>query len=482
MAMSAVELGIRSPIVAGKVKISPEHLSRGVICSTRPIMYKGAEIGSTVVPHPIFMGADGMGGFMGRIHTEDGLRIGGIAQIAAGIDKKDVATDIGTRLGLNHFYTEAGDPAWNAFLDTHQLTVISTPNMFHLPHLQSIFSRDDAAFRFAYCEKPIANTEEQARLIALLERANPGRIGVVSQNMVWDQILELSNEVRQGNITNIFDGEYVYKQDWFNWGVGANWRAEREEGALPVSEGGIGKLLDILIHAIGTMRFTTGMRVKAVEFAKVHEIIKERSADASATYGEGDMGASAGMVKVGGDTRYHGDDALDAIVTLENGANIRIRIAQCKPGEKNSFYFNLSGFKNGEATTVSFDTDNPDLLTTSNLGNSKVIDARNPGNMSYMDNMADWIVQGLDINKKGIGWFTPVRHGQGWKEVHKRQMMAFALYCQRVHHGLQGPETRSDLFFVPTALENWYDMRAIKAIYEAATSGKRTEVSYDLAA
>jgi len=368
----------------------------------------------------------------------------------------------------------------NAFFRNHVLTIGATPNEFHLKNMLDIFGRRDASERFALFEKPLADTVENAWEIALLEQKFPGRIGIVSQNHLWDMVLELRHRILNGDIGDIFEGEFVYEQDWLNWKQGANWRVYRGESDA-VCDGGIGKLNDILIHAISTLRFVTGMKIKAVETAKVHEIITERG-DGGGTFAKAEQGTVQGVVKVGGSTAFHGDDAMEAIVTLENGARIRVRIAQSVPGEKNSFHFRLSGRKGDEGKSVSFDTDNADVLTTSDLSNRRVIEVRDPGVLAYVDDVADWIREGLCMNNPPVRFFTPPRHGQGWREIHRRQLMAFALYCQRVWHGLQDVDTRKDLFFVPTALESFYDLKAIKAMYEAAASGKRTEIEYPLAA
>jgi predicted dehydrogenase len=303
---------------------------------------------------------------------------------------------------------------------------------------------------------------------------------VVSQNRWWDMNLEGRHMIQNGDIGDTVEAEVEYLQDWMNWGCPAYWRTVKGVGGedMELADGGIGKLLDIAQHAVDIVTWVAGMRIAKVENAFVRQNVMEREdPSGGGTFVQG-SGEKA-KVKVGPGTKFLGDDTIIVVATLANGATLKVTVTQTQAGHKNHLKWRFYGTKG----SLEFDTDMAEILKHYGFGNRMEVINRSPGALASRDSMASWLQEGLRIlNTKNapFAWYTPDMHGQGWREVHRRGLLSFALYAQLRHHGILGAENRKDLFMVPTAEEAWAAMRAIKAMYLAAASGRSQDVTYDL--
>jgi len=439
----------------------------------------GTDLGITINSNPISVGAAGAGGMMGPYHLDDmqNLRI---SKVVALIDKgahtytdkegrehvKNIAREMAAAYGVEKaFYLEGKDAAWNAFLDTHLLTVLSGPNNVHAQQIESIFGRADADKRFVYSEKPLANSLEGAISIAEVDKARPGRIGVVSQNRMWDMLLEARHMIANGVIGEIQNFEIEYQQDWMNPGTPAVWRIEKGVGGElgPDLKGNLGKLIDIMYHAVDTLQFVTGQNISGVHSAYIINAVNEREPAGGKTFGA--AGVAKRKVPVGGDSPYHGDDVISTIMQLAGGAIGDMKISQTNAGQKNALRFRVYGSKG----SLEFTTDNAnDLVHYDGFGNVKKVITRDPNALQYTSTLPDWYLEGLRMNNPPFEMHTPPKHDQGWRNVHKRQALAFALYAQLVTNGQIGLGERSKLYVVPTVAEALNNMKVMKTAYEVA--------------
>ncbi|MFH1396892.1 MAG: Gfo/Idh/MocA family oxidoreductase [archaeon] len=438
-----------------------------------------AVVGVELNHSPIDVGEAGAGGMMGPYHAAD-LNDGRIANLESVFDFPNVANEIGAAYGANkafHYFGEKtpedaakSAASFDAFLDTHLLTVLSGPNNVHVTQAEAIFDREDADSRFVYSEKPPANDLEGATKLAELEQAHPGHIGVVSQNRMWDMVLEAKHLIANGYFDEITDFEGEYQQDWMV-GCPAVWRIEKGIGGEkgPDEAGNLGKLIDIGHHIYDTLGFVTGKKIDAVRGAYVKTTVHERAAADGATFGAG--GEEAEMVPVGGDTKYHGDDVLTAQLELEGGVTGNVKVSQTNGGNANRMWFRIYGVKDGQARSISFTTDDANTLTHYE-GDNTISQTRNPGNLAYRTNLAGWIKEGLRLDSPPVEGDTPPKHDQGWRDAHRKQAQAFALYAQLITNGVISTENRSDLYMVPTAAEARDVVSAMKATYQMAAEQK----------
>ncbi len=460
---------------------------------------KQGELGVKLSFAPISAGVAGAGGMMGPYHVAD-LQHNRISNVVAVYDLENTARDIAGAYGVPmafFFKEEKGSEAYNtrafnAFLNTHLLTVISGPNNVHAPQAEAILSRSDADKRFIYTEKPSSNSLEGAIRLAQLEQEHPGQIGVVSQNRMWDMLLEAKHMIANGAIGKMQYSEIEYQQDWMNPGTPTVWRTLKGIGGElgPDNEGNLGKLIDIIYHAIDTLMFVTGQKVSSVINAYIQNHVSERVPG-----GGGPFGAkveASGKVRVGGDSPFHGDDVINSLVELENGAKAQVIVSQTNAGHKNMLRFRVYG-ENG---SIEFNTDNANEMVVYGFSAKRTVITRSSGDLTYPITLPNWYHDGMrtlmKVVDEGKGlelkvggpfeYHTPPKHDMGWRDAHKKQALALALYAQLVTNGLIDKSERNKLYVVPTAFEAFTVMRVMKSMYETAAKQKdqKLAVSYNL--
>ncbi|MDP2926302.1 MAG: Gfo/Idh/MocA family oxidoreductase [Nanoarchaeota archaeon] len=423
---------------------------------------------------PIRVGISGCGGMMGPYHTEDLQSNPRIATVAAVYDARDVAIDVARTYGVpNAFFMENLDvtkdqATFSRFLKTHKLTVISGPNNVHAPQAEAVFKTEDADKRFVYVEKPPANSLEGAIGLIVLDSKHPGQIGIVSQNRMWTMMLEARQMIQEGVIGNMVRSQVEYEQDWMGPDCPAYWRALKGIGGELGHDdlGNLGKLVDIAYHAVDSLEFMTSRNVVTVRNAYIQNVVKERKLPAGG--GTFQKGGEELRIPVGGDTQYHGDDVMDAVLELDNGAIVDLRVSQTNAGHKNMLRVRAYGNKG----SLEFNTDNANDLVLYGYGNKAETITRDPGALTYLKNIAPWLREGLAMNNPPFRYFTPSKHDEGWRDVHRKQALAFALYAQLVAQKELSSDNRKDLFVVPTAQEALHVMQTLKAIYRTAANQK----------
>jgi len=265
-----------------------------------------------------------------------------------------------------------------------------------------------------------------------------------------------------------------------NAGTPIVWRMAKGEGGElgPDDSGKLGKLIDIAYHALDTLQFVTQDSMTAVNGSVINNIVKERDDPAGAAATFGGSAGSAGKVEVGGDTPYHGDDVLSANVTLGSKYNGDIKVTQTNAGQMNMLKLRIYGSKG----SIEFNSDDANTLKLYDFDGTHKVISRNPGNLTYVNQLADWYTDGMAMlternaedaeEAPGVKhvtapfrYNTPPKHDQGWRDVHRKQAQAFALYAQLVQQGQLKEENRGDLYMVPTAAESLNVMQGLKAIY-----------------
>lgn len=224
------------------------------------------------------------------------------------------------QLGWQEYATD-----WRAVVvrDDIGLVDISTPGDSHF----EIAMAAAEAGKHLWCEKPLANTLDEARQMqAAVERA--GVIGMVNFNYRRVPAIQLAKQlIDQGRLGTIHHWRAVYLQDWIvDPDFPLVWRLRKEQA-------GSGALGDIGAHITDLARFLIG------EISEVNGLlstfIKERPLP----------GAMSGLSATGSD--QHGqvtvDDAALFLARFENGAVGSFEATRFATGRKNFNSFEING-------------------------------------------------------------------------------------------------------------------------------------------
>ncbi|MGP9606219.1 Gfo/Idh/MocA family protein [Glutamicibacter sp. 287] len=180
------------------------------------------------------------------------------------------------------------------------------------------------AGKHVLCEKPLANTVEQAeRMAAAAERA--ASCGV--QTMVGftyrrvPAVSFMRQLIQQGVLGEIQQVRASYRQDWLvDPSAPLSWRLQQDQA-------GSGALGDIGAHAIDLVQFTTGLHTQ--EVSGVLQTITEHRPHAD--------GSGFGQVSV--------DDLALFTGRLSNGALASFEASRVATGRKNALSIEISGSK-----------------------------------------------------------------------------------------------------------------------------------------
>ncbi len=189
------------------------------------------------------------------------------------------------------------------------------------------------AGKHVLCEKPLANTVEEAEaMAAAAERAaaNGIRAMVGFTYRRVPAITFLRDLIAEGVVGEIQQVRAAYRQDWLvDPEMPLAWRLQKEHA-------GSGALGDIGAHAIDTTQFVTGLAVTAVS-GTIETIVKTRPL----------LGSGSGLSATAGEGR--GEVTVDdvAIFTgrLANGALVSFEATRFATGRKNQLTVEVSGTK-----------------------------------------------------------------------------------------------------------------------------------------
>lgn len=187
------------------------------------------------------------------------------------------------------------------------------------------------AGKHVLCEKPLANTvEEASRMLAAADAAAArGRIAMVGFTYRRVPAVTLMRDlIAQGRIGRVQQVRAAYRQDWLvDPDAPLAWRLQREHA-------GSGALGDIGAHIIDMAQFVTGETIEAVS-GTVETIVAERPL----------LAAGAGLSGVAGDGRgaVTVDDVAIFTGRLAGGALASFEATRFATGRKNSLTLEVSG-------------------------------------------------------------------------------------------------------------------------------------------
>ena len=195
------------------------------------------------------------------------------------------------------------------------------------------------AGKHVLCEKPLANTVEEAEAMAdaasrAAERGVRSMVGFTYRRV--PAVTFLRDLIAQGAVGRIAQVRAAYRQDWLvDPEMPLAWRLQKEHA-------GSGALGDIGAHIIDMTQFVTGLPVEAVS-GVLDTIVAQRplqgsGSGLSGTAAEGDStGSPTGQVTV--------DDIAIFTGRLSTGALVSFEASRFATGRKNDLSIEVSGDK-----------------------------------------------------------------------------------------------------------------------------------------
>ena len=300
-------------------------------------MSAGNTVPSTTAP-PLRVGLVGHG-FMGRMHSLAWQTVGRAVELPlvpeltaiAGRDAGAVAQ------AARAWGWQSWTDDWRTLVERDDIDVvdITTPGALHAEIALAAL----AAGKHVLCEKPLANTLDEAREMtaAAEDAAARGVLSMVGFNYRRTPALAVARDlVAQGRVGDVRHIRAVYLQDWINDPeFPLVWRLRKEEA-------GSGALGDLGAHLVDLAYFLTGRRITGLS-ALTRTFVEERPLATSGSGLSGAAGSERGRVTV--------DDAAVFFADCEGGAVATFEATRFAPGRKNAMRIEV----NGSDGSVAFD-------------------------------------------------------------------------------------------------------------------------------
>ncbi|WP_432844214.1 Gfo/Idh/MocA family protein [Dactylosporangium sp. CA-092794] len=277
--------------------------------------------------------------FMGAAHSQAWRTVNRVFDLPAratmvavcGRDEAKVRQAAG-RLGWAEAVTD-----WRALIARDDIDVIDvcTPGDSHAEIAIAALE----AGKHVLCEKPLANTVDEAR--AMVAAAAKARAAGVRSACGFNYrrvpaVSLMRDLVAAGRLGAIRHVRAVYLQDWIvDPGFPLVWRLQKERA-------GSGALGDIGAHIIDLTQFVTGQRITGVS-GLTETFIKERPLPEASSGLSASAGSATGEVTV--------DDAALFIARLDGGAVATYEATRFATGRKNGLRVEV----NGEHGSLAFD-------------------------------------------------------------------------------------------------------------------------------
>ncbi|GGV04651.1 Gfo/Idh/MocA family protein [Streptomyces spectabilis] len=279
--------------------------------------------------------------FMGAAHSQGWRTVGRVfdlpveARLAAVCGRDGAAV----RAAADRLGWAAAETDWRALIarDDVDLVDVCTPGDSHAEIAVAALE----AGKHVLCEKPLANTVEEAEaMVAAAERARArGQVAMVGFNYRRVPALALAREmVAAGRLGTLRHVRLTYLQDWLvDPGFPLTWRLRKDRA-------GSGALGDLGAHIVDLAQYLTGEAVAGVS-ALTETFVRERPLARGAPSG---LGAAAGGPATGQVTV---DDAAVFTARFPSGALATFEATRFAAGRKNALRLEL----NGSAGSLAFD-------------------------------------------------------------------------------------------------------------------------------
>lgn len=270
-------------------------------------------------------------GFMADVHAHAVRSAGGRVERVLG-SSADRSAEGAERLGA----TPAAD--LDELVADVDVVHVCTPNRHHLDQARAAI----VAGRPVVCEKPLATSVEDARLLAGLAAERGVLASVPFVYRFYASVREARSRIgASGERLWLLHGSYL--QDWLSSAEATNWRVDPEVGGASRAFGDIG------VHWCDLLEFTTGHRIVRL----------------SARMGQ----AHASRTGPGGGVEVGTEDGAVVLFETDLGALGSVVLSQATPGRKNRLSFSFDG----PDTSYSFDHERADELWVGGRSRTEVV-------------------------------------------------------------------------------------------------------------
>lgn len=263
-------------------------------------------------------------GMMGKTHTEALRRIPGVEVAALADTNLTLAQKTCAEMFIPGVYTDAAEMIRTEHLDSIH---VCTPNFAHYDVCRQAIE----AGCNVYCEKPLANTYEEAKALCRLAEEHHV-VAAVNFNYRHNAIVqEMHERVSCGDWgrTLLVHGHYI--QDWMMYEDDYNWRCVPELG------GSSRTVADIGSHWFDTVQFILGKKIVKV-YAQLMTVLPTRKkyTQQAETFHQ-QTGSDYELVNI------HSEDAAFILVQFEDGVMGNLVLSQVSGGHKNDFEIHVDG-------------------------------------------------------------------------------------------------------------------------------------------
>ncbi|WP_309066918.1 Gfo/Idh/MocA family protein [Microbacterium sp.] len=258
------------------------------------------------------------GGFMAAVHSRAARAAG--ARLV-GVRSSNLASSQGAadRLGIEMAAETIGE-----VIAASDIVHICTPNGQHV--VQALEALNAGCH--VICEKPLATSVEEARMVAGMVDA-AGLIGAVPFVYRYHPMVRRARRiVADGQVGDVLTIDGSYLQDWLSNESDTNWRADLALG------GSSRAFADIGSHLCDLLEFVTGSRIRAV-VARTRTVFPTRNGE-----------------------RVQNEDVVAVLAEMGDGALATLLVSQLAPGRKNGLVLELHGTRR----SMRFEQENPEQL------------------------------------------------------------------------------------------------------------------------
>ena len=371
--------------------------------------------------------------FMGKAHS-NGFRqvpaffpeldVKPVLKVICGRDR-DAVQDAAQTYGWEEWETD-----WEKVIarDDIDIVDICTPGNLHLPMALAALQ----AGKHVICEKPLANTLEEAREL-LAVAANASKKTMVAFNYRRVPAVALAQQlIAEGRIGKIYHWRAVYLQDWIiDPDFPLVWRLEKDKAGSGPHGDLNAHIIDLALHLVGDIDSVVGADTT---------FIKERPTLEAVDAG---LGAKAG------DTmgRVTVDDATLFLARFANGALGSFEATRFAAGRRNHNRFEINGSKG----SIAF-----------NLEKMNELQFYSRGDEDHIQGFREIIV-GEGSQPFMSAWWPP-GHIIGWEHTFTHEFRDFFEAIAK------------DEAFSPDFAEGTKVQAVLEAVVDSAKSGRWMEV------
>lgn len=362
-------------------------------------------------------------GFIGPIHVE-GLKRAGIpvAGILGSNAKKSRTAAV--ELGLPIGYESLDQLLADSSVDVVHIT---SPNRYHFQQARGAL----AAGKHVLCEKPLAmNSDESAKLLQL-GRESGLATGVNYNIRYYPLCVEAADQVRGGQLGDLFHVTGSYSQDWLFHDTDFNWRLLSDEG------GQLRAIADIGTHWLDLIQHICGRKVESVlaDLATVYPKRRRPSGPVEA-YGKPDESVPTETIDI------TTEDYGGVMLRFAGGTRGMMWVSQVTAGRKNCLRFEIAGSKQ----SLYFDTETPNQIRVGHRDAANQVLMRDPALVG-------------DRARAAISY--PGGHNEGFGETFKQ------LFRDFYRSIAAGNFTDSEMVTFPSFADGHHEIQVCEAILQS---------------